>query len=62
MSSTNGSLQKSTDFSPDTKNNSPPDHFRQKKKGLMSPVVELSYAKTTPAPAARPHPQNQSMT
>jgi len=51
---------KSTDFSPDTKNNSPPDHFRQKKKGLMSPVVELSYAETTTPPAPR-RPQIQSM-
>jgi hypothetical protein len=43
MSSKDGRLQKSPEFLPNKKNNSPPDCFRQKKKGLMSPIVQLSY-------------------
>jgi len=43
MSSTDGRLQKSPDSSPEKKHNSPPDDFREKKKGLLSPIVELSY-------------------
>jgi hypothetical protein len=45
MSSGDGKLQKSPDFSPGkTKENLPPDDFWPEKKGLTSPIVELSYA------------------
>jgi hypothetical protein len=44
MSSTDGRLEKLREFLPDKNNNSPPDCFRQKKNGLMSPIVQLSYA------------------
>jgi hypothetical protein len=66
MSSGDGRLQKSREFSPDQKKNSPPDDFRQKKKGLMSPIVQLSYLcgkKQTACPFCPPPPQsiNQSI-
>jgi hypothetical protein len=44
MSSNDGRLQKSPEFLADKKKNSPPHWFRQKEKGLMSPIVQLSYA------------------
>ncbi len=41
-----GKLEKLPDLSPETeKNNRHLTIYRQKKKGLMSPSVELSYAK-----------------
>jgi hypothetical protein len=62
MSSTDGRLQKSPEFSADKNNNSPPDCFRQKKKGLMSPIVQLSYAgknKQPPCPPQSIHQLNK---
>jgi hypothetical protein len=59
MSSTDGRLQKSPEFLPDKNNNSPPDCFRQKKKGLMSPIVQLSYAGKNKQPPSPPQSIDQ---
>jgi hypothetical protein len=59
MSSKDGRLQKSPEFLPNKKNNSPPD-FSPEKKGLMGPIVQLSYAeKNKQAPL--PTPLNPSI-
>jgi hypothetical protein len=50
MSSGDGRPQKSPDFSPEKKEIGHLTIFRQKKKGLMSLIVELSYAETTNKP------------
>jgi hypothetical protein len=47
-SSGDGRLQKSPDFLPDPKKNSPADGFSPGKKGLVSPIFELSNAKKRP--------------
>jgi hypothetical protein len=57
MSSGDGRLKKSPDFSLDKKKNSPPKEFSPQKKGLMSPSVELSYAKRN-KPLHPPPPQS----
>ncbi len=50
MSSGDGGPPKSPDFSSEKKRNSPPDDFSPGKKGLMSLIVELSYAETINKP------------
>jgi hypothetical protein len=52
-------LQKSQEFLPEKNKNSSPDDFRQKKKGLMSPIVQLSYGGKNKPPAPCPPQSNQ---
>jgi hypothetical protein len=59
MSSTDGRLQKSQEFLPDKNNNSSPDCFRQEKKGLMSPIVQLPIAGKIKQPSSPPQSIDQ---